>query len=117
MLGPQTLLIARYMDLLSVRQRVVSANIANADTPGYKTRDFDFQSEMRRALDHGAPEAAQPVRQFELGNLPVKNDGNDVQLDDELRLLGETSVRYQLASMLVRGNIQATRNAIYEGRR
>lgn len=117
MLGTQTLLLARYMDLLTTRQRVVSGNIANADTPGYRTQDFDFQAEMSRALEHGPAETAEPIWVFELGNLPVKNDGNDVQLDDELRLLGETSIRYQLASMLVRGKLQSTRNAIYEGRR
>ena len=45
MLGPQTLLLARYMDLLSVRQKVTGTNIANADTPGYRTRDIHFEME------------------------------------------------------------------------
>ena len=47
--------LERYMDLLSARQKVVASNIANADTPGYKTRDIDFQSEFRSALGGGAP--------------------------------------------------------------
>lgn len=34
--------IERYMDVLSVRQRLVAANIANVDTPGYQTQDLDF---------------------------------------------------------------------------
>jgi flagellar basal-body rod protein FlgB len=42
--------LERYMDLLSARQKVVASNIANADTPGYKTKDIDFQSEFRSAL-------------------------------------------------------------------
>ena len=46
----------------------------------------------------------------------MKNDGNDVSLDRELRLLGETVIRYQLVSMLARGNIDAVRSAIHEGR-
>ena len=38
--------LERYMDLLSSRQRLVASNIANADTPGYKTQDIDFQFEF-----------------------------------------------------------------------
>src|SRR5690348_16845658 len=38
--------LERYMDLLSARQKLVASNIANADTPGYRTRDIDFQSEL-----------------------------------------------------------------------
>ena len=41
--------IERYMDLLSARQKLVASNIANADTPGYKTQDIDFQSEFASA--------------------------------------------------------------------
>ena len=40
-----------YMSLLSTRQKLVASNIANVDTPGYKTRDIDFQSEFRNAID------------------------------------------------------------------
>src|SRR5437879_5361250 len=43
--------IERYLDLLSARQKLVASNIANADTPGYKTRDLDFQSEYRSAIE------------------------------------------------------------------
>ena len=72
--------IERYMDLLSARQKLVASNIANADTPGYQTQDFDFQSEFRAAMG-GAPRATS-VR-----GLAVKNDGNNVDLDREARLL------------------------------
>ena len=40
--------LERYMDLLSARQKLVASNIANADTPGYRTQDIDFQSEFSR---------------------------------------------------------------------
>ena len=46
--------LEHYMDLLSARQKVVASNIANADTPGYKTKDIDFQSEFRSALGGAA---------------------------------------------------------------
>lgn len=102
--------LERYMDLLSARQRLVASNIANADTPGYKTRDLDFQSEFRNALEGGAPRAV------EVQDLRVKNDGNNVSVDREARLLAENAVRFNLASTLLRSQIRAMKAAIHEGR-
>jgi flagellar basal-body rod protein FlgB len=50
MLDPIAGTLERYMDLLSARQRLVASNIANADTPGYKTRDLDFRAEFQNAV-------------------------------------------------------------------
>jgi flagellar basal-body rod protein FlgB len=100
--------LEHYMDLLSARQKVVASNIANADTPGYKTRDIDFQSELRSALG-GAPQS------FEVAGLPVKNDGNNVSLDRESRLLAENDMRFNLASNLVRSEVQSIRAALQAG--
>ena len=38
------------LDLRQQRQEVLAANIANADTPNYKARDFDFSHAMNRAV-------------------------------------------------------------------
>jgi flagellar basal-body rod protein FlgB len=102
--------IERYMDLLSARQKVVASNVANADTPGYKTKDLNFQSEFQAVMSSGAP---QPV---EVGGLPVKNDGNDVSLDREARLLAENALRFNLASALMRSELQTIKEAIHEGK-
>ena len=56
MLDPLSNNLERYMDLLSARQKLVASNIANADTPGYKTRDIDFQSEFQNAINAGRPD-------------------------------------------------------------
>jgi flagellar basal-body rod protein FlgB len=100
--------LERYMDLLSSRQTLVASNIANADTPGYRTQDIDFQSEFQNAMG-GRPQTVQA------GGLPVKNDGNDVNLDREARLLSENALRFSVASNLMRGQITALRAAIKEG--
>jgi flagellar basal-body rod protein FlgB len=101
--------LERYMDLLSARQKMVTSNIANADTPGYRTKDMDFQAEFSNAMG-GAPRAS------EIGGLPVKNDGNDVSVDRESRLLAENALRFQMASNLLRMQIRQMRSAIEEGR-
>ena len=100
--------LERYMDLLSVRQKLVAANIANADTPGYRTQDIDFGAEFNLFLI-GDPHP-QEVR-----GLAVKNDGNNVSLDRESRLLAENALRFNAASNLLRGQIQLVRSAIKEG--
>ncbi len=100
--------IERYMDLLSARQKLVASNIANADTPGYKTQDIDFQSEFTNALS-GQPHA------LSVGGLQVKNDGNNVNLDREARLLSENALRFSIASNLMHGQIQSIKSAIKEG--
>jgi len=109
MLQPVAGQLERYMDLLSVRQKLVASNIANADTPGYRTQDIDFQSEFLNAM--GGPPHATDVPE-----LPVKNDGNNVSLDREARLLAEDALRFQVASQLMKSQIKAVRSAIDEGK-
>jgi flagellar basal-body rod protein FlgB len=115
-LDTQTQLLGNYMDLLALQQRVTAANIANADTPGYRTRRLDFQWEFRQAMERPGSATATPLAVPIHGGFEVKNDGNDVSLDRELRLLAETGLRYTLAAQQLRGNIRAVRNAIQEGR-
>jgi flagellar basal-body rod protein FlgB len=100
--------LEHYMDLLSTRQRLVASNIANVDTPGYQTQDIDFQSEFLNAAG-GTP------RTVGVPDLPVKNDGNNVDLDRESRLLAENDLRFQLASNLMRSQIRVVRSAIQGG--
>jgi len=100
--------LERYMDLLSARQKLVASNIANADTPGYRTQDIDFQSEFQNAVS-GTPNI------LEVAGLPMKNDGNNVSLDRESRLLSENALRFNVAASLLRSEIGSLRSAIKEG--
>ena len=102
--------LGRYMDLLSARQKLVASNVANADTPGYKTQDIDFQFEFMSRAEGQSPQAVQPQ------GLVEKPDGNNVSMDREARLLAENAIRFNLASTLVRGNFKTIREAIEEGK-
>lgn len=102
--------LERYMDLLSARQKLVASNIANADTPGYKTRDISFQFEFMSQIEGAAPNVV------EVPGLVTKNDGNNVNMDRELRLLSENALRFNMASTLLRSQIRTIRSAIQEGR-
>jgi len=97
------------MDLLSARQKLVASNIANVDTPGYKTRDIDFQSEFRNAMDSHQPQVS------EIAGLKTKNDGNNVNIDRESRLLAENDLRFSIATNLLRSRLRFLRSAIQGG--
>lgn len=102
--------LEHYLDLVSTRQKLVASNIANAETPGYRTKDIDFQYEFQSQAAGMAPE----VRGVE--GLKVRNDGNDVSLDREARLLAENAIRFTLASTVIKSQIKTMRSAIQEGK-
>lgn len=94
------------MNVVSLRQKLVVSNIANADTPGYKTEDLDFQSSFQAALAGGTPQTK------EVTSLATKNDGNNVDLDREARLLAENAMRFSAASNLMRMQLNTIKEAI-----
>jgi flagellar basal-body rod protein FlgB len=99
--------LSRFLSYLSARQEAIAANIANADTPGYKTRDVEteFSAAFAEARD-----------MVEVPGLAAKNDGNNVSMDREARLLAETTIRFNLAAQMLRAQIKDIRSAIEEGR-
>lgn len=110
MLDPTVSRLEHYLDLLAARQKLVTTNIANADTPGYRTQDLDFQQELASLMPGAAPRVVNP------GDLSVKNNGNDVSLDRESRLLAENTMRFNLAASLLKGQLQQVKKAIEEGK-
>jgi flagellar basal-body rod protein FlgB len=102
--------LEQYMNVVSLRQKLVTSNIANADTPGYKTQDLDFQSSFMAALDGGKPSPT------EITSLPTRNDGNNVDLDREARLLAENAMRFSAASNLMRSQLNTIKEAIQGGK-
>jgi flagellar basal-body rod protein FlgB len=102
--------MGNYMSYLSQRQGMIASNIANADTPGYQTRDVlmpaDFSSAIR---DAGSSIVETP-------GLPSRNDGNNVSIDREARLLAENTMKFNLATQMARIELKSVRSAIEEGR-
>jgi flagellar basal-body rod protein FlgB len=109
MLDPIASTLEHFMTLLSTRQKLVASNIANADTPGYKTQDIDFQAELQNASSNLPPVPSS------VPGLKIKNDGNNVNLDRESRLLAENDLRFNIASNLLRSQIKIVRMAIEGG--
>lgn len=102
--------LQHYMDLLTLRQKLTASNIANADTPGYHTRDVDFQFEFMSLAEGVRPNIV------EVRGLRVKNDGNNVSMERETRLLAENALRFNVASQLLKSEMRSLRLAIQEGK-
>jgi flagellar basal-body rod protein FlgB len=119
-----------YMTRLSQRQQIVASNLANFDTPGYKTKDISFHATIQELLsdnsmtlrttrpEHSgewtsiAPQA--PI--FDVPGLPTGDDLNNVDLDKEMMKLSETAFGYSLMSQIVRGKLRTIASSINEGR-
>jgi flagellar basal-body rod protein FlgB len=109
--APLLQVLQGYLQATTERQQLVISNMANIDTPGYHTRDLNFEQALQRA--EGDPEGMQlsPVVQ-QVQGLPERADGNDVNIDRESMLLSETQIQYQLGVQLVKGQFQQLLTAI-----
>lgn len=105
----------QYMTLLSDRQKLVASNIANVDTPGYRTKDIDFQAEFENAVGGQSPSSALSPQVIEPQNLQTNPDGNNVDLDREARLLAENALRFSIASNFAREDLSMAKMAIQGG--
>jgi len=111
---PALQLLERFLDLASRRHTVISSNLANIDTPGYRARDLDFGRELRRAEMQFPDEPTLPwVRQ--VPGLIERPDGNNVNLERETMALAEVQLRYRTGVELLRAEIRRLLTAIREG--
>ena len=120
----------RGLSLASQRQTLIASNLANLDTPGYRTRDFSFEGAMKSALSgQTSPNALMATHPMHLqGSTSVslppttdalqpnaeRNDGNDVSLDRENMLLARTQTTYQTASTLMQVELRKPYSLIRE---
>ena len=108
--------LEHYLDISVVRQQAVLSNIANIDTPGYRTRDIDFDRAMRNAQGEPQESAFSPAMRLVRG-LTERSDGNNVSLDRETLLLARTQLGFSTAIQLMRAEFKKLSVAINEGSR
>ena len=107
--------LEKYLDLNTFRVTLITSNLANIDTPGYRTRDLDFERELRRAEANMAPESLLPAGR-EVPGLLERPDGNNVSLERETMLLAQTQLQFNAGVELLRSKLRGLLNAINEGR-
>ncbi len=106
--------LEHFLSITNKRETVITANMANIDTPGYKTQDIDFQQALTEAMQHAdGPSAHVNVRKVR--GLLERPDGNNVDVDRESLLLSETQLQYQLGSQLIKAQFHQLLSAINSG--
>jgi flagellar basal-body rod protein FlgB len=107
-------LLGHALDLTAQRQQLVSQNIANIDTPGYRARDLDFGGELERALNGSAEPSPTPMVR-EVQGLIERPDGNNVNIDRESLLMAQNQLQFQTEVSLLRSEFNRLQLAINGG--
>ena len=98
-----------FLQLTGKRETVIAANMANIDTPGYRTQDINFQQAQQQASNTSAAGTG-AVR-----SLLERPDGNNVDLDRESLLMAESQLSYQAGTQLLKSSFHQLLSAINGG--
>jgi flagellar basal-body rod protein FlgB len=100
----------------STRQNALAANIANADTPGYRRVDVDFHSALNAAMGSSDPASALPGATFtpkvDRSAGATRADGNTVDIDAESAKLAANALDQQAAVQVAQARIHILESAI-----
>lgn len=123
-LGP----LSKAIDLRAYRHQVLASNIANADTPHYKARDFNFTAAMQKAVAGQASDglalattasghiaggagAGTPGLQFRAETQSAV-DGNTVDMDTERAQIADNAIQYEILTRLISDRFSGMRAAL-----
>jgi flagellar basal-body rod protein FlgB len=108
--------MVRLLGACEARARVVSANIANSNTPGYVRQVLRFEELLREELlEHNDASDVVPELAPDL-ETPARPDGNNVSLELELNAMRENRLLYEAYSSILRSHFSLLESAISEGR-
>ena len=102
--------LSRYLSLTTQQMKLTASNMANIDTPGYKTEGMDFQGEFQRSLDARGATGAAAVS--EVGDLISRPDGNNVSTDREAMMLATAQLQFRAGVELLRHQYSQMMDAI-----
>ena len=113
-MGNKLEMLKQLTNAADLRQRVVSQNIANINTPGYKSLEVNFEDALVAEL--GRKRSTQSSgAQPEVGrvdNLTMRNDGNNVDLDREIGQMNKNALLMQTYLQLMGSEMKMMRQAI-----
>lgn len=121
------------INMRQIKKDITSANIANAETPGYHAKKIDFENALARALDidglrgmstssdahfavGGGSMSKLAPDIYENPEGAINNDGNTVDLEREMSNLTENAIMYKAALELINKKMAAIKYAATEGR-
>lgn len=124
--------LTKAIDLRAHRHQVLASNVANADTPNYKARDFDFKAAMESAVANrpgfgglglattsgrhiaGGGGARTPVLQYRAETQSAV-DGNTVDMDTERVQIADNALQYEILTRMISDKFSGMRTALSSG--
>ena len=105
--------LTRYLDLSAEQMKMTAENMANVDTPGFKTRGFDFEGEFTRQLNLSNPPDQAAVPTQEVDGLVSRPDGNNVSMDREGVQMAKSQLQFKMAVQLLKNEYSTVMSAIH----
>jgi flagellar basal-body rod protein FlgB len=107
---PTAKALSHYLSLQTQQMKLTAANMANVDTPGYRTVGMDFQGEFADALRK--PDTAHEAKTFDVPGLMTRPDGNNVSIDRESMTMASTQLQFRVGVELLKGEYTQMMDAI-----
>jgi flagellar basal-body rod protein FlgB len=102
--------LGKYLDLTADQMKLTAGNLANIDTPGFKTQGFDFEKEFAAAMNGTV--GAEPAVS-EVDGLVARPDGNTVSLDRESMQLAKSQLQFRAGIALLKQEFSGVMSAIH----
>jgi len=119
----QTGNVERALDAAWTRNEVISQNVANVDTPGYKRKTLKFEefldAEMKTSrIDHGetALSGDGMLVTEDYSATSYRIDANNVDIEREMALMAMNNLKYNTLIQRITGNFSTMRSVIRGGR-
>ena len=123
-------LMKKSLNMMSTRQNLISSNVSNVDTPGFKASDIDFQAQFREALGSKVGLNVKSTNAKHIGpgsssikdltpdpfeeETAAKSNGNNVDIDNEMGKMAENQIMYNATVQLMMKRGGTVRAAITE---
>ena len=108
--------LGRYLDLTSQQMQVTARNMANVDTPGFKTQGFDFEAVFAQQLNDSAGATGLEGVQAPMEDVDgwvSRPDGNNVSMDREGMQLAKTQLEFRTGVSLLKTEYTRMMSAIH----
>jgi len=124
------MMMKKSLDFNSTRHLLISNNIAQMDTPGYKANDVDFKSQLRDAVGAGSHLNLRATHKNHFGpgmmalkklsplpheeDLQAKSNGNNVNIDHEMAKLAQNQIDFNAVTQMMMKRGSTVRSAVTE---
>jgi len=116
------------LNYASLKQKVISNNIANSDTPNYKAKSVSFSSILEAEISNTVAAKKTDARHYDFSfasanpevyvnkNVSYNHNGNSVDIDHEMSTLAKNQIYYNAVTDRINGKFQSLQNVIRGGK-